>query len=254
MDLHFDARGQGQPLIILHGLFGSLQNWASITSRLAKDFKVFAVDQRNHGSSPHSFEMDYKLMAQDVLSLMQNQGFEDAFIMGHSMGGKTAMQLALLHPSAVKGLIVVDIAPRAYPPRHLKAILGMRALDLSRFETRSQMDAALAAAIPDPGTRGFLLKNVARTASGQFEWRIGLEEIQRNYSKLTEALGPAPPFTRPTLFIRGETSDFLLETDLEFVKPLFPLARSETIPGAGHLVHVENPDRFLEIVLGFLKP
>src|SRR5690349_12190574 len=106
MDLHFEARGQGQPLIILHGLFGSLQNWASITSRLANNFKVFAVDQRNHGSSPHSFEMDYLLMAEDVLRMMQNQGFEDAFVMGHSMGGKTAMQLALLHPSAVKSLIV----------------------------------------------------------------------------------------------------------------------------------------------------
>lgn len=254
MDLHFEARGQGQPLIILHGLFGSLQNWASITSRLAKDFQVFAVDQRNHGSSPHSFEMDYRLMAEDVLRLMQNHDFEDAFIMGHSMGGKTAMQLALLHPSVVKRLIVVDIAPRAYPPRHFKAIIGMRTLDLSQFQTRSQMDAALAAAIPDPGTRGFLLKNVARTASGQFEWRIGLEQIQRNYSKLTEALGPAPAFARPTLFIRGETSDFLFETDLEFIRTLFPLARFETIPGAGHLVHVENPDRFVETVVNFLKP
>ncbi|HLH54156.1 MAG TPA: alpha/beta fold hydrolase, partial [Verrucomicrobiae bacterium] len=180
-------------------------------------------------------------------------GLNEPFVLGHSMGGKTAMQLALLHPASVRKLVVVDIAPRAYSPRHLKLILGMRSLDLSRFERRSDIDAALAPAVPDKSTRQFLLKNVARSDSGKFEWRMGLKEIHDNHSLLTQEIQPAPPFGSPALFLRGENSDFLLETDLELIKTLFPAARLETIPGAGHLIHVEQPDRFLEVVTAFLN-
>src|SRR6266568_8494129 len=130
MDLHFEAYGRGEPLIILHGLFGSLENWRSISERLAANFRVFALDQRNHGRSPHSFEMDYRLMADDVRRFILTQQIAEALVLGHSMGGKTAMQLALLHPTAVRKLVVVDIAPRSYPPHHDKILAGVLSLDL----------------------------------------------------------------------------------------------------------------------------
>ncbi len=253
MDLHFEVYGQGEPLVILHGLFGSLDNWRSISERLAASFRVFAVDQRNHGRSPHSFDMDYRLMAEDVRHFMETQTLQPAFVLGHSMGGKTAMELALLYPAAVRKLVVVDMAPRSYPPRHEAILAGMLALDLTRFQTRKEMEAALAPAVPELETRQFLLKNVARESAGGFRWKIGLQEISKNYPRLAEAVTGSEPFEKPALFIRGEKSDYLSESDLDPIRRLLPKARLETIPRAGHLVHVENPDAFLATVLEFLR-
>jgi esterase len=253
VDLHFETYGRGEPLIILHGLLGSLENWRSISARLAAHFKVIAVDQRNHGRSSHNSAMDYLLMAEDVRDLMDAHKFSDAFVLGHSMGGKTAMQLALLHPAAVRRLVVVDIAPRVYAPRHEKIINSMLSLDLRQFQSRKEMEAALAPAIPEVATRQFLLKNVAHDSSGGFRWKIGLAEIKQNYPRLTEAVTGEKPFRNPTLFLRGEKSDVLLESDFASIQHLFPRARLQTIAGAGHLVHAENPDGFMQAVLEFLS-
>lgn len=252
MQLHFKSYGRGEPLLILHGLFGSLDNWQSVSVKLSTRFQVFAVDQRNHGSSPHSPEMDYPRMAADLDEFMQSHGLAHAHVMGHSMGGKTAMQFALLFPERVDKLVVVDMAPRAYLPRHEKILRALLSLDLPAFETRHQIEEALAPAIPDLGTRQFLLKNLTRSPGERFRWKLGLGEISRNYGRLSEPVTGAPPFERPTLFIRGEISDFLTEADLPLIRQLFPTAELRSIPAAGHLVHVENTEKFLETLTAFL--
>jgi pimeloyl-ACP methyl ester carboxylesterase len=253
MELHFEASGNGEPLIVLHGLFGSLDNWRSISARLSGQFTVFALDQRNHGGSPHTPQMDYPLMAQDVVEFLDTRGFSQADVLGHSMGGKTAMQLALSYPDRVKKLIVADIAPRTYPPRHQKMITGMLDLDLDHFESRAQMEAALAPAVPDLTTRRFLLKNVVRKEGNKFFWRMGLEQIQANYSRLTEAVISGEPFLKPALFIRGANSDYLLETDIPEIRRLFPKAEIKTVPDADHLVHTQSPNQFVNLVTEFLS-
>ena len=168
MQLHFRSYGDGEPLIILHGLFGSLDNWHSMSVKLAAPFQVFAVDQRNHGASPHSPEMSYPIMADDLEEFLQSQGLARAYVMGHSMGGKTAMQFALRYPHRVERLVVVDIAPRVYSPLHARILEALLALDLASFKTRKQVEDALASAIPELGTRQFLLKNLTRGAEGHF--------------------------------------------------------------------------------------
>ena len=251
MRLHFEAAGHGEPLIILHGLFGSLENWRPMSRRLAEHFKVFALDQRNHGQSPHSFQMDYPLMAEDAQHFLTAQGFGDTYLLGHSMGGKTAMQLALSHPDSVRKLVVVDMAPRQGLGRHERIIEGMRSLDLPRFQTRKDIENALAPAVPDLSTPQFLLKNIARGSEGGFSWKLGLEEIHLNYGRLTQAIESSTPFSKPALFIRGETSDYLLDDDWPVIQRFFPQAVLRTIPGAGHLVHVEKPQAFYELVTEF---
>jgi pimeloyl-ACP methyl ester carboxylesterase len=253
MELHFEAVGQGEPLIILHGLFGSLENWRPLAKRLGENFRVFSLDQRNHGQSPHTFEMDYRLMALDVREFICGQGYSDCNVLGHSMGGKTAMQLALLQPELVERLIVVDMAPGLGFARHEPIIKAMRSLDLSQFQTRKDIQDALAPAVPDLSTRQFLLKNITRTSAGVFSWKIGLEQIQQNYHNLTQAIDSSEPFSKPSLFIRGETSDYLRPQDWCCIVKLFPKATLQTVPAAGHLVHVENPDAFYHLVTSFLN-
>jgi esterase len=251
MELHFEVAGEGEPLVILHGLFGSLENWRPMSKRLAQDFKVFALDQRNHGQSPHSFEMDYFLMARDVRDFLGAQALKDCLVLGHSMGGKTAMQFALSYPGSVRKLAVVDMSPRGDLGRHETIIAAMRSLDLPRYQTRKEIETALIRAVPDLSTRQFLLKNVARKPVGGFSWKIGLEEIHQNYSNLTKAIDDDAPFTKPALFIRGEKSDYLTQADWPLILRLFPKAALETVPAAGHLVHVENPGPFFTSVLNF---
>jgi esterase len=251
MILNFKSYGQGESLIILHGLFGSLDNWHTVSQELGEHLHVIAVDQRNHGRSPHSLDMDYRTMAEDVRALLAAQHLPWAHLLGHSMGGKTAMQFALLYPKLVHKLIVVDIAPRQYSPRHENVFAGLLPLDLKTFQTRVQLEEALAPSIPDLALRRFLLKNAERATEG-FRWRFGLCEIHRNYLRLGEAPSGPQPFTGLSLFVRGETSNYLLEDDLSSILPLFPLARLRTIPGAGHLVHTEKPEAFLRMVLEFL--
>lgn len=254
MQLAYQDYGhRGEPLIILHGLFGSRENWHSISVRLSEHFRVFALDQRNHGESSRHSTMDYRNMAEDVHEFMVARHLEPAHVLGHSMGGKTAMQLALLHPEAVQSLTSVDMAPRAYSPRHRKALEGLLALDLASFQTRKQMEDALEPWVPELAVRRFLLKNVQRDPGGSFQWGIGLQEILQNYSRLSEALESDRPYSGPALFVRGAQSDYLVEDDLECIRRLFPKAQLATVPEAGHLLHVENPKIFLALLLEFLR-
>jgi pimeloyl-ACP methyl ester carboxylesterase len=252
MQLHHKTYGDGETIVILHGLFGSLDNWHSISLKLAQRFRVVAVDQRNHGRSPHSQEMDYGLMAEDLDELLNELRIERAHILGHSMGGKTAMRFALTFPVRVRSLIVVDIAPRVYPPFHDEILDALLSLEPQHFENRKQMEDALAPSLPSLALRQFLLKNAERASDGHFRWRFGLKELSQNYGKLQAEMPQDRHFDGPVLFIRGADSDYLSESDLPGIRRLFPRAALEIIANAGHLVHAENPQAFLKMVETFL--
>lgn len=252
MLLHFKETGQGRAVVLLHGLFGSSDNWFYIAQKLAEQFHVFAVDHRNHGLSPHSAEMNYPLMAADVEKLFVARGLASATVVGHSMGGKTAMQFALQFPQRVEKLVVADMAPREYAPTHEKILAALLALDLSSFQSRQQMEDALAADISSLVLRRFLLKNLGRDAGGKFFWKINLRDIADSYPQLRLPISHPQPFSKPALFIRGGKSKYVNAEDEPQIRELFPLAQIETIPEASHWVHADEPEEFLRLLLGFL--
>ncbi|MGE0682720.1 MAG: alpha/beta fold hydrolase [Candidatus Binatia bacterium] len=253
MQLHFEQSGQGHPLLILHGLFGSLENWRTLSKIFSRSFHVFALDQRNHGRSPHSVEFTYQAMADDLHEFMEEQELSSAYMLGHSMGGKTAMLFALTFPDLVDKLVVVDIAPKAYPRDHDDIFDALFSLDLTTIKTRQEADTALAKKIPDLALRQFLLKNLERTEADAFQWRIALNEIHQGYSEMIKAFAwNSQSFSQPTLFIRGAHSGYIKDSDKPAIKALFPHARTATIANAGHWVHAEAPQEFTRAVLDFL--
>jgi pimeloyl-ACP methyl ester carboxylesterase len=252
MQLHFKESGRGRAVMLLHGLLGSSDNWHPIALRLAEAFHVFAVDQRNHGRSPHSDEMNYSLMAGDMNEFMASRGLATAVVIGHSMGGKTAMQFALQFPGRVDKLVITDMAPRAYAPAHEKIFAALLALDLTSFSNRPEIEDALAPEIPDLVLRRFLLKNLGRDSAGEFFWKINLRGIVENYSRLREPLAGPVPFAGPALFMRGGKSDCINPEDEPLMRELFPHSEIQTIAGAGHWVHADQPEEFMKRVLKFL--
>jgi esterase len=258
MQLYFKEPGQasGPPLILLHGLFGSSDNWLGVAPKLGEilDTRVFALDLRNHGHSPHSDEMDYALMAGDVAEFLDAHKMERANVLGHSLGGKVAMQLALTHPARVQKLIIVDMAPRAYSPEHRPTFEALLALDLKPFHSRREIEDALAPGIPDLTLRRFLLKNLAHEPQDAraFKWRIPLSAIFANYPKLCAPIAPLTPFPGPALFLHGGQSPYVSDADLPMIRQLFPQATIETIPAARHWVHADAPDDFVRHVSAFL--
>lgn len=254
MDLNFKSFGQGPPLVILHGLFGTLDNWQTLGKRWAEDFTVFLVDQRNHGRSPHADTIDYPEMAGDLKAFLEHNWIYGTHVLGHSMGGKTAMQFALDYPDMVDRLVVVDIAPRAYPGGHEAIFQALLGLDLDALGERGEADAILAERIPQRGIRQFLLKNLTRTKDGGYAWKMNLSAIHRHYPDILANIRPAAePFAGPTLFIRGANSDYLADADWPAAQALFPAARLETVAGAGHWVHAERPEELYGLVDSFLK-
>lgn len=252
MQLHFKQLGQGAPLVLLHGLFGSADNWFGVAPKLAEKFHVLIPDLRNHGHSPHHAEMGYPLMAADVGKFFAAQNIESAFVIGHSMGGKVAMQFALDFPARVKKLIVVDMAPRAYRRVHDHIFDALLALDLESFQTRQQIEDALAPEIPSLNLRRFLLKNLGRDGQGSFFWKMNLRGVAENYSRLGEVLSPRNYFEKPALFIRGGKSDYIAAADELEIRRLFPAVAIQTIAVANHWVHADAPEEFVRLVLDFL--
>jgi pimeloyl-ACP methyl ester carboxylesterase len=253
MKLHFEAMGQGSPLIVLHGLLGSADNWRSMSRRLAGAYRVFALDLRNHGQSPHSDVLDYDVMAADVREFVEDYGLSRIILMGHSMGGKVAMRFALDYGAALERLVIVDVAPKSYPPMHHDLIEALRSLDLRHYRSFGEVDAVLAPKIPAPGVRQFLLKNLARDGHGGLGWKIDLEAIQRNYDNLGREISAGSAFAKPSLFIRGALSKYVEDNDLPGIRRLFPKAVIATVPGAGHWVHADRPDEFYDILSRFLQ-
>jgi len=252
MPLHFKQLGHGEPLVLLHGLFGSGDNWFGVAPKLAEKFHVFAPDLRNHGHSPHHAEMDYPLMAADVEKFFAAQKIESAHVIGHSMGGKVGMQFALDFPASLKKLVVVDMAPRAYARTHDKIFAALLALDLASFQTRQQIEEALALEIPSLNLRRFLLKNLGRDEHGKLVWKMNLRGVAENYSRLGEVLSAQNHFEKPTLFIRGGKSDYISATDESEIRRRFSAAQIQTITAANHWVHADAPEEFLKLVLDFL--
>ncbi len=252
MELHYQSFGLGPPLVILHGLFGSSNNWRTFAEKAGERFHVFAVDLRNHGSSPHSEEFTIAAMADDIRQFLADRGLSRASVLGHSMGGKTAMEFALRHPRKVEKLIVVDIAPRQYPPAHDEILEAMAAVDLSAYSSRTAIDDALSRRLPDTRVRQFVLTNLKRRAGGRYEWKINLGVLRRKYEEVTKAQNSDTPFPGPTLFLRGELSPYVREEDVLEIRRLFPAARLRVVPGAGHWVHADRPEEFLSAVLEFL--
>ncbi len=252
MQLHFKQLGHGEPLVLLHGLFGSGDNWFGVAPKLAEKFHVFAPDLRNHGHSPHHEEMGYPLMAADVEKFFAAQKIESAHVIGHSMGGKVAMQFALDFPARVKKLVVVDMALRAYARTHDQIFAALLALDLSAFQTRQQIEVALAPEIPSLNLRRFLLKNLGRDEAGKFVWKMNLRGVAENYTRLGSVLGRTAQFEKPALFIRGGKSDYINAADEVAIPRQFPAAEIQTIVAANHWVHADAPDEFVRLVLDFL--
>lgn len=244
----------GEPLIILHGLFGSLGNWGGQSRQLATDFSVYGLDLRNHGGSPHSDEMNYTVMAQDVLEFMDDQGIERSHLLGHSMGGKTAMQAALSAPQRIDRLVVADIAPVHYRGQHDSILDGLEAIDLNSIASRNEADKVLAEYESDELVRQFLLTNLVRSAEGKFSWRINLPVLKSNYDKLREAPASEGVFEGPTLFVKGALSNYIAEKHRDAILARFPNAKTKVIMHTGHWLHAEKPQTFYRIVHGFLKP
>jgi pimeloyl-ACP methyl ester carboxylesterase len=211
------------------------------------------VDLRNHGASPHHADVNYPLMAGDLEAFMDQAGIRSAHCLGHSFGGKVAMQFALLHPHRVNKLVVVDIAPRAYETVQDDVFQALRGLDLSRLRTRTEADEALRAALPQHATRRFLLTNLVPAPQGGFRWRINLEALYAQREHLTAAVTGLVPFEGPALFVRGGGSDYLPESDRMSIELLFPRARLTTIERAGHWVHVDAFEPFLACLVEFLE-
>jgi esterase len=254
--LNYKDFGQGEPLLILHGLFGTLDNWQTIAKELSAHFSVFIVDLRNHGRSPHTEGVfDYDVMAEDVAQFMQQNWLYEARVIGHSMGGKVAMQLALSYPDLVKKLVVMDIAPKVYRNGHDEIFAALFGLDLHTLKDRKEAEQFLMQKLNnDTGTVQFLLKNLSRkpaTEGGGFEWKMNLQAIFDNYPNILKNVA-GDAFPKETLFIRGGNSRYIIDADIEAIHTLFPKALVETIDGAGHWVHANKPKELYDSLMLFL--
>lgn len=253
MELNFKEFGQGPPLVILHGLFGTLDNWQTIARKLSETHSVYIPDLRNHGRSPHEEEITYPLMADDVQHFMESNWLYKAQLIGHSMGGKVAMQLALHNPDMVERLVVVDIGPKAYPGGHEVIFKALFDLDLEHLQQRSEAETFLMDRLNrDSGVVQFLMKNLSRSKEGLFEWKMNLAAIYRHYSDILAPV-EGDPFGKPTLFIRGENSGYIQDSDWPDIRKLFPEASLETVAGAGHWVHAEKPAELMALLSAFLQ-
>lgn len=252
MNLHFKQIGQGPPLIILHGLFGMLDNWMSIAQALQENFSVYLIDLRNHGKSPHSDEFNYSLMAQDVCDFMDSQGILSAFLMGHSMGGKVAMTVAQYNADYVDKLVVVDIAPKKYYMTQDLVLEALKAVDFNMQNTRKQVEEVLRKYLKEEDVLQFLLKNLYWKENDQLSWRFNLSTLSEKLSEVGHSTEERV-FNKPTLFVKGAHSNYILPEDELDIKVLFPLAEIISIANSGHWVHAENPLVFTQELRAFLN-
>ena len=249
---HTQMGNSGTVVIILHGLMGSSVNWRTVQGALSGTHRVICLDLPNHGKSPHAVRFDLRSLSEDVAETMDALGVDRAVVMGHSLGGKVAMQMASAFPGRVLGLVAVDITPRAFQPVHLFVLRACQQLDLSGATRRAELDEALAQSIPQAETRDFLLKNVGRDADGAFAWRVPLQYLIDNYQTVSDAVPMTAPYHGPALFVAGENSPFHVERDTAMIQGWFPAMRLVTIPQAGHLVHADNPEAFIREMKDFL--
>lgn len=264
MKIFFRRYGEGPPFVILHGLYGSSDNWVSIAKRISTKFTIFLPDLRNHGSSPHSDIHDYKSMSRDLLEFAADQGLKSFFLAGHSMGGKTAVRFALENPEIIQGLIVADISPFGTKTsndgsyeQHLEILKILTETDISKARSREELEKLFEGSTISGRTTGLILKNVKRNEDGSFSWKINnkallanIENILDSVISASESFEPVTGF--PVIFLRGENSDYLPLSDYPKILKLFPAAEFRTIKNAGHWIHVDNPEEVIEVFLSLL--
>jgi pimeloyl-ACP methyl ester carboxylesterase len=252
--LHSRILGEGKPLLILHGFLGMSDNWKTLGNQYAQNgLEVHLIDQRNHGKSFHSQDFNYDLLAADLKRYIDHHAIEKAIIIGHSMGGKTAMQFACDFPDQTEKLIIADIAPKYYPPHHNEIIDGLNTLNFSEITSRTEADQKLSEYITNFGTRQFLLKNLYWVEKGKLGYRFNLETLSTKMEEIGENIGTTANYQGPTLFLRGDKSEYVIDIDLAEIKRHFPVASLETIENAGHWLHAENPKQFFEKSMIFIK-
>ena len=268
MNLFFREEGEGFPLVIVHGLYGSLDNWLTVGKKLSAQFKVYMIDQRNHGRSPNSEEHNYEVLKNDLAEFFDQHKIEKAIVMGHSMGGKTAMCFAADYPERIEKLIVVDIAPKNYFLLndesqyflHKNILQAMLEIDFSRMESRKNIEFYLLERIDSTQIVQFLLKNVHRKKETHlFEWRLNVNVLLENLDEIISGVNERwfedrlPIFNYPVLFIKGANSNYILPEDFKIIHRIYPESIIREIPNAGHWLHAEQPELFMEAVQKFLK-
>lgn len=252
--LHSKIEGEGKPLLVIHGFLGMSDNWKTIGTQFASDgFQAHLLDLRNHGKSFHSDEFSYEIMVQDIYDYCKANNLEKVSVLGHSMGGKAAMLFATTYPEMTEKLIVADIGPKFYPQHHQIIFEALNAVDFSKKPNRSEVEEIMSQYITDFGTRQFLLKNLYWLEPGQLAFRFNLAVFNNNKDEIGKPLPENSVFDKPTLFIRGGNSDYVLDEDFENIQKHFPDSKLETIPNAGHWLHAENPKLFYEMTSLFLK-
>lgn len=250
--LHSQILGEGKPLLILHGYFGMSDNWRTLGNTFSKDFQVHLIDQRNHGRSFHSEAFNYELLAEDLYNYIQHYNLKEIALIGHSMGGKTAMLFATKYPNLIDKLIIVDISPKSYEPHHNAILAGLNAIDFSIQNSRGKVDQQLKQYIPELGVRQFLLKNVYWKEKGVLAFRCNLQSLTENNSEVGKPLPKNSQFHKKTLFLSGENSEYILPEEQIILDNHFTDYKVVTIKGAGHWLHAENPKDFYTEVCGFL--
>ncbi len=257
MDLffrHFGKEGD-PPLIILHGLFGMSDNWVSVGKRLAEiPLEVFIPDQRNHGRSGHSEVLNYPSMVDDLLAFMDERGLDKSCVLGHSMGGKVAMQFAVDYPERIDKLVVADISPASgsHGQQHERIIDALLLIDLQGFSHRNEALEAMSGVVPNARLRQFLQKNLYWKDRGNLGWRMNLPVIRENLEEIFQGVVSSGPVGRPSLFIRGGLSDYVVDEDLPHIRRMFPESEIVTIEEASHWLHAEQPEAFVEAVRRFI--
>ncbi|CAM1373178.1 alpha/beta fold hydrolase [Tenacibaculum xiamenense] len=251
--LHSRIVGEGKPLLVLHGYFGMGDNWKSHANKLAEEgYEVHLIDQRNHGRSFHTEEFDYELLVEDLSNYIEHHGVENPHILGHSMGGKTAMLFSVEYPDLLDKLIIVDISPRDYPPHHHDILGALNSIDFTIHNSRKLVDEKLSELIPEVGVRQFLLKSVYWKEKGVLDFRFNLKSLTENNREVGVALPSFTMFEGDVLFISGEKSQYITADDTPLIKAHFPQARIESVANAGHWLHAENPTDFLKTVVNFI--
>jgi len=251
--LHSTILGKGEPLLILHGYFGMSDNWKSLGNKFAEHFEVHLIDQRNHGRSFHTDEFDYELLIEDVHQYILQKELTNVYLLGHSMGGKVAMQFAVTYPELVNKLIVADISPKYYKPHHEYILAALNSVNFTLHDTRKRVEDVLRIYIKEAGIIQFLLKNVYWKSKGELAFRINLQSLTENNAEVGEALPSFTHFEGQTLFLSGENSDYITKEDIPLIAAHFSNYKIVTVKNAGHWLHAENPTQFYNEVVSFLS-
>lgn len=253
MKLHSTVLGEGKPMLILHGFLGMSDNWKTLGREFAKvGYQVHLIDQRNHGRSPHSEEFNYLVMAKDVREYCDTHGLGNCILIGHSMGGKTAMLAACLFPNIIEKLVVVDIAPKYYAPHHQQILEGLKAIDRASLSSRGEAKELISKYVKEEGVRLFLLKNLYWKSKGKLALRLNLDALIKNIENIGEALPKDVIFNKPVIFIKGGNSNYITQEDKPLIESHFPEAEMVVIPNVGHWLHAEDKKAFFAAVMQFL--